>query len=187
MTQVFVSHTKKDKNFCDIFDNVCARVGIKAFRSEFEDIPSPAWKKIKEEINKSAALFFLIGNELVKNQKNNNKNWKHTQNWISYEIGLACQKGIDVWVLIDDNKINFPIPYFNNYLPISIKNEVSFNYLKSVLTHYLNEYKAGHNYPFSVNSKCTHDDCNMEFKLHARLPDNWKLQWKHAPGRYQQV
>ena len=34
--QVFVSHTKKDEKFCDAFDRVCARVGIIAFRSEFE-------------------------------------------------------------------------------------------------------------------------------------------------------
>ena len=61
MKQVFVSHTKRDKEFCDAFDRVCARVGIKAFRSEFEEILTPAWKTIKEAINKSVALFFLVG------------------------------------------------------------------------------------------------------------------------------
>mgnify|MGYP000895428730 CR=1 FL=1 len=175
LVQVFVSHTKKDKEFCDTFDTVCARVGIKAFRSEFEDIPKPGWEKIKDEMNKSAALFFLIGNELVENQTKNENDWKYTQNWIAYEIGLACQRGIDVWVIIDDVKINFPIPYFNNYLPVSIKNEESFKYLKGVLEHYLYKYRdREQNHPLPVNANCNH--CNMEFKLHANCPKGGKFQ-----------
>ena len=38
MKMVFVSHTKRDAEFCDAFDRVCARVGIRAFRSEFEKL-----------------------------------------------------------------------------------------------------------------------------------------------------
>ncbi len=41
-TKVFESHTKDDTEFCDIFDRACARVGIDAFRSEYETIESPA-------------------------------------------------------------------------------------------------------------------------------------------------
>lgn len=32
----FESHTKLDADFCDVFDRACARVGIDAFRSEYE-------------------------------------------------------------------------------------------------------------------------------------------------------
>ena len=126
MRQVFVSHTKKDEKFCDQFDRVCARVGIKAFRSEFETISTPAWKTIKEAINKSIALFFLVGKELVKSQNENEPEWRYTQNWIAYEMGLACQKGIDVWAICDDVLINFPMPYINNYLAVSLKHEPAF-------------------------------------------------------------
>ena len=59
--QVFVSHTQKDVEFLDIFDRACARVGIKAFRSEFENIELPAWKTIRNEIRKSRVLFLLVG------------------------------------------------------------------------------------------------------------------------------
>ena len=63
--QIFISHTKKDEEFCDIFDRIVARVGIKAFRSEFEAISAPPWKTIKKAMNKSMVLFFLVGKKLV--------------------------------------------------------------------------------------------------------------------------
>ena len=66
--QIFLSHTKLDKDFCDRFDNVAARVGLKFFRSELENIQAPAWATIKKEIETSAALFLLVGKELVSAQ-----------------------------------------------------------------------------------------------------------------------
>ncbi len=120
-----MSHTKLDKEFCNLFDNACARVGIKAFRSEFETIPLPAWETIRDEIRRSSAMFLLIGRELVNMQEKScreseaGRTWKHTQNWIVYEVGLACQQGIDVWVLCDNVAINFPVPYFNHYQPFA--------------------------------------------------------------------
>ena len=135
--QIFISHTKNDKTTCDAFDNIVARVGIKAFRSEFENISSPAWKSIKNEINRSKALFFLIGKELVNNQHTKQDGWEHTQNWIAYEIGVACQKGIDVWAICDDVEINFPMPYVNNYLPnVKLDDPNVFNFLKGILEAY---------------------------------------------------
>jgi hypothetical protein len=118
-------HTRLDKNFCDMFDMACARVGIKSFRSEFETIPPPAWKTIRDQMNRSSAMFLLIGSELVKMQESSSRDpktarsWKYTQNWIAYEIGLACQRGIDIWVLCDNASVNFPVPYFNHYQPFA--------------------------------------------------------------------
>lgn len=78
----------------------------------------PHWRKIKYEINNSNALFFLVGRQLVKMQENHDDNWDRTQNWIAFEIGIACQRKIDVWVICDKNiKINFPIPYVSAYIP----------------------------------------------------------------------
>ena len=175
MTQVFVSHTKKDKDFCNEFDNVCAREGIKAFRSEFENITNPPWKTITNAINDSAAIFFLIGKELVKNQRKGGDEWNYTQNWIAFEIGVACQKGIDVWAICDDVAINFPMPYINNYLTVGLKHNTSFNYLRGILE----DYKKGNSfsYPYKTNgvskrnysTKCPYDHCNMEFNLHVQL------------------
>jgi hypothetical protein len=118
MGSIFLSHTRKDKIFMDKFDTIVARTEVEAFRSELEDIPRPAWKTIKERINESNALFLLVGQKLVDLQESHDEDWDFTQNWIAYEIGIACQKEIDVWVICDKNVgINFPVPYLSVFWP----------------------------------------------------------------------
>jgi len=134
--QVFVSHTQKDIEFCDIFDRACARVGVKAFRSEFEKIILPAWDTIRKAIRDSRALFLLVGTELTRSQAIGGQSWWYTQNWIAYEIGVACDRDIDVWVVCDDVRINFPVPYLNNYLPVSIRNREAFEFITGILRKY---------------------------------------------------
>jgi len=175
MKQVFVSHTKKDELFCNEFDRICARVGIRAFRSEDEKILKPAWKTIKEEMKKSIAMFFLVGEELVQSQDLNDHEWRYTQNWIAYEMGLACQVGIDVWAICDDVLINFPIPYINNYLTVSLKHKPAFDYLRGILQ----EYKNGQtfSYPYrDFEIICPYDDCKMEFNFHVELEPGGKIR-----------
>ncbi len=173
MNQVFVSHTKKDEKFCDVFDRVCAGVGIKRFRSEFEAIGAPPWKTIKEAINNSIALFFLVGKKLQESQKHNIHQWKFTQNWIAYEIGLACQKGIDVWAICDDVLINFPMPYVNNYLTVSLKHRSAFDYLRNVVEKYEKGETFKVNYinqsGKNISAVCPHDGCKLVFNLHVKI------------------
>ena len=175
MVQIFVSHTKYDESFCDRFDRVIAREPIGAFRSEFEDFGVPAWRTIKEAMEESCAMFLLVGEELVKRQNFVNgdadiiRNWRHTQNWISYEIGLACQLNIDVWVLCDDVHINFPVPYLNNYHIKGLKDSGDFRWLRTKLKSYL----QGGSYPYGFKREyrfaCPHSSCGSEFNLHTLL------------------
>jgi hypothetical protein len=169
--QIFLSHTKKDEHFCDSIDSIAARIGLKSFRSEYEDISSPSWEMIKKEINRSSALFLLIGKELARNQEKNAPEWRYTQNWIAYEIGLACQLGIDVWIICDEDvTINFPVPYFNNYLPCDPRNRDTFNYLKEILTLYRDgSVSICDIIDDTLNVKCPYDDCRIEFALHATV------------------
>lgn len=174
MRQIFVSHTKKDVDFCDKFDVVCARIGIRAFRSEFEDITPPPYKTIRNAMANSVALFLLVGKELVKNQSVGGLEWAYTQNWIAYEIGLACQRGIDVWAICDDVEINFPMPYITNLFTVSIKQKGAFDYIKDVLS----EYVQGRNFAFPSKSlrggkaaiSCPYEDCRIGFNYHV----HWK-------------
>lgn len=144
-----MSHTKLDREFCDRFDIAAARVGVRVFRSEFETIEPPAWKTIKAQIGKSSAMFLLVGKELAKAQANVDistearEEWKHTQNWIAYEIGLACQRGINVWVICQRGVVqNFPVPYLNNYaigmasIGEKKKAEAGFGFIRWVLEEY---------------------------------------------------
>jgi hypothetical protein len=169
--QIFISHTKDDVGFCDQFDRAVARVGIKAFRSEFETIKTPQWKSIREAMDKSIAMFLLVGKELVAHQSNPTTDWKYTQNWIAYETGLACEKGIDVWVLCDDGvEINLPVPYFNNYGIFGIASKRNFEFIKSVL----DLYNSGDTLTEPIKGKyihCPHKECGIHFNLHSQLPE----------------
>jgi hypothetical protein len=177
--KIFMSHTKLDKKFCDDFDRVVARLGFGdgVFRSEFEKLESPAWRTILNEMRASKAMFLLVGNELVNAQARSEishlsaESWKFTQNWISYEVGLACQLGIDVWVICDDVKINFPVPYLNNYeiYGIGSDNSPSFNFYRDILQ----DYKIGKKFPLNIDRtaiKCPYDNCGAEFNLRSQVP-----------------
>lgn len=167
--RVFLSHTKFDKDFCDKFDNICSNVGMKRFRSEFAEIDKPPWRTIKEQLGKSIALFLLVGKELVNRQASPyNPDWRFTQNWISYEVGIAHQRNIDIWVVCDSIQINFPVPYFNNYVPFGLEPGASMEYMNVVLETYLH----GRNFPISwepdsITLPCP--SCGIEFNLHATL------------------
>ena len=167
ITTVFVSHTKRDKDFCNRFDVAVARVGLRAFRSEFESIKSPAWETIKEQVTNSCAMFLLVGKRLVEAQRSSKLRhfWKYTQNWIAFEVGLACQRNIDVWVVCDNIEINFPVPYLNNYSLYGLSGE-KLEFMIDVLRN----YKEGYNFPFGYNKRnvfCPYPNCGAQYNLHS--------------------
>jgi hypothetical protein len=187
--QLFASHTKLDEDFCNRLDVVASRVGIKVFRSEFETLENPPWKSIKEAMLKSSALFLLVGKELTKAQSaseinpENKEKWKFTQNWIAYEIGLACQQGLDVWVVCDSISINFPVPYLNNYevWGIDPKGKIQLEGYKTFLASYCEGmhypigmiYKNSKNEEIGITVKCP--SCGAVFNLHSVLPKGMEL------------
>lgn len=178
--KIFISHTRKDSDFCNRFDNIVSRVGLAAFRSEFENINKPEWATIKNEINQSRALFLLVGTELKKGMEGYFQNiddkygWKFTQNWISYEVGIACQKGIDVWVICDDLEINFPVPYLNNYQIYGIhpENKENREWYRSILEN----YKNGINFSIKNSSYVTQcGKCGAQYNLYSSLQSNGRI------------
>ena len=171
--KVFESHTKLDSEFCDVFDRACARVGIDAFRSEYESIQPPAWQTIRNELRQSKALFLLVGKSLVEAQTIHSSDWEYTQNWISYEIGVASQLGIDVWVLCDEVKINFVVPYLNNYIPYSIRGKENFGIFVDVLQDYANGKKYDLDDKNAVT--CPWDECSISYNLNITIPKGGKI------------
>jgi len=169
---IFLSHTRLDNDFCDRFDNVCANVGIRRFRSEFAYIEKPSWRTIKKQLGVSIALFLLVGKKLVEQQAYpKSPDWKFTQNWISYEVGIAHQRNIDVWVICDSIDINFPVPYFNNYQPFGLEGFDRMAYLEDMLSF----YQRGYSISFEVNQGRLHTSCptcGIEFNLHTTLKVN---------------
>lgn len=178
-TQVFASHTKLDSDFCDRFDIAASREGVKVFRSELEDIKNPSWSTIRSAINKSSALFLLVGKRLVEMQSRTEtdlksmEEWKFTQNWIAFEIGVACQFGIDVWVWCDDVSINFPVPYLNNYDAWGIQriDKESLKFARAVFSDY-NRKVTFHLHCYKERDRtfeCPH--CGAVFNLHSVIPE----------------
>lgn len=80
----------------------------------------PLGKQLNGKSTNHPALFLLIGKEFTERQRSVTTNtpeytsWVFTQNWIAFEIGVASQKGIEVWVLCEDPDIYFPVPYLTN-------------------------------------------------------------------------
>jgi hypothetical protein len=174
-----LSHTKLDKDFCDRFDIAAARVGLKLFRSELENIKNPAWATIKEEIEKSSALFLLVGKELVKAQASSDtakrEEWKFTQNWISCEVGMACQRQIDVWVICDKVLINFPVPYLNNYevAGLNLEYRPDLEWWKIIFENYKEAKSYGLEGHVRYNFKCL--SCGSMYNLWTRLDAGFEL------------
>lgn len=169
VVQVFASHSQLDVETCDKFDKIAVRVGIKVFRSEYETIDPPAWETIKTEMKRSKALFLLVGPKLVEEQAKNTLDWKFTQNWIAYEVGLACALGIDVWVVCDNAVINFPVPYLNNY-SIGGLHIGANSFHKSKLQKYL----EGETFPLEDKRgrhslDCPYENCGAKFNFWTEI------------------
>jgi hypothetical protein len=168
--RAFISHSRYDKKFLNSFDNACSEIGLKRFRSEFSDIEKPAWKTINREIKKSNVLFLLIGEELRKRQRENLTNnpqytdWLFTQNWISYEIGVASQNHIDIWVISDSPDINFPVYYLKNYY---LWNGDLTKPQDREICRYLKCYKEsqGAKFPKSCKFTCPNPNCKASYNI----------------------
>jgi hypothetical protein len=169
--QAFISHTKKDEEFCDVIDDAIEKIGFKRFRASFEKIEPPEWKSIRNEMNNSNVLILAVGNELIKNQSLHNKEWHFTQNWIAYEIGLASEREIDIWVICDDVRINFPVPHLTFYLPYSLRRDEVLSNFNWHFTLYQTRQRMP--YPLTEDQKiwcivCPY--CHNEYNLYARIP-----------------
>lgn len=209
MFKVFISHSRHDVEYCNAFDSACARVGLRSFRSEFENIEKPPWMTIKSEINKSNALFLLLGKKLRERQRNvlvdtpGYTDWLFTQNWISFEIGVAAQKGIDIWVLSDSADINFPVLYLNNYYlwegDLTNPNERE---LLRILKTY-SEYRRV-NFDKKAAFTCQNPLCRATYNIHQQFargaqikcpsclkrnefPEGWLLESKDSTNNLSQT
>jgi hypothetical protein len=125
--RVFLSHSKEDPRL-RFFERACvsAEVGLKEM--EIETPEFPPWKSIRRAIESSNILFVSLSESLVK------IDYRHTQNWIDYEVGLACAKGLPVWVFEPfETPINFPIPYCTHCVRLNLDDVENLKWLKGEL------------------------------------------------------
>lgn len=111
------------------FQNAFNETNVNPFLMEYENYQNPPWQVIKNAIVKSSALFLLIGPNLNTSP--------YTQNWVSYEVGLADALNKQIWVLEDiQASINFPIPNAHHCLLYSSTDRNSLYYLQTVIKSY---------------------------------------------------
>lgn len=83
--QVFISHSSRDKNEMQFFRDLFNDTNVEPIFMEFEKWSrnyNPNWLWIRKEIQKSKALFVVLTKNITER--------KHTQNWVSFEIGVAA-------------------------------------------------------------------------------------------------
>jgi hypothetical protein len=157
--QIFLSHSRDDADIRDYFLKIFGLVGFKGKAVEFENVPPPPWIYIKEEIEKSRALFLLLGENVV-------DRGIYTQNWISFEVGLACQMGKPIWVFEpDDREVLFPVPFFNYYVNYNLGNKESLMRIKTIIEEYAKIKPDETFHPDSAIIKCPCANCGLDFKI----------------------
>ncbi|MCL5949242.1 MAG: toll/interleukin-1 receptor domain-containing protein [Candidatus Bathyarchaeota archaeon] len=129
-SQIFISHSRRDENIRKTFNELLALAGVKSVCMEFEDMEGQKWNQIRDVVNHSDAVFVLMGENV--NCSN------HTQNWISFEVGLACAFKKRIWVFEKaSSKVDFPIPYVTDYVIYdSLEKKEVTSYLKKIVDAY---------------------------------------------------
>ena len=151
---VFISHSKDDPNL-DFFHKILSALPTEAVWMEFEDMEAPPYLSIRRKVNSSDAIFVLLSEHLVHRQ--------HTNNWVSFEIGLAGNRksgeseGLDVWVFEPMGEdISFAVPYCTFYVKYKTP-LASLKRLKEMLKY---KYPAN----LGIELVCPSDNCRMTFR-----------------------
>ena len=111
MAQIFISHSRKDKNIIDFFLEAFAGTNVKPHLEELEkDVPTGITaNQIGIDIQASNCLFVLLSENVG--------NLKHTRDWVNWECGTAINK--DIWIFEPSEslgKINIVSPRLNHYV-----------------------------------------------------------------------
>lgn len=132
--QTFISHSSKDKELIEAYRSYFDGTGVKPIFMKYEKWSrkdEANWEWINRHIKASSALWVILTKNIV-DPKN-----PQTQNWVSYEIGVAsmCEprKPVYVW---REEPINFPVPYLDHYMPYPTrleKNQWMNNYYYSII------------------------------------------------------
>lgn len=165
--QVFVSHSQKDKDIRQQFSDVIAVAEVKPFYMEFERTYPPSWFQIRNEMSSSAMVFLLLGPNI--------RSSIHTQNWVAFEVGLACAFGRDVWVFEQGGSyIEFPVPYLTDYMIYDLDIREHFDYVRDLLEGYkrpipifplLDDPRTKRNIPLGRAMSC--GACGTNYALHT--------------------
>ncbi len=170
MPEIFVSHMAKDIEYRRYFEDICNLAKTRPIFEELEQIVEEkiSWQKIMEDIDRSKAVFVILSQNIQDKER------KHTRDWIVWETGVAAAKKKDVWVLepySELGKISIVIPYLTQYMLFVDNNECKI-YLKEIIESYSDRSISrplGITLPpGNITPYCSH--CFSMYEVH--IPDN---------------
>lgn len=135
MAQIFISHSAKDKELKDFFNQAFATSSVNAKYEEIEKLykGTITTQAIQQDITFSSAVFVLLSQNV--------DSLDHTRDWIGYEVGYAkgAQGGNkDVWVfehVNDTGRLTKVIPNFDHYV-VYDTSDTALMFIKAVVESY---------------------------------------------------
>jgi len=117
MDKVFITHSRHDAPILKHIVQLVKTVKVKPILYEYNKRhTNTSWNEIRQDIKNSHALFVVLSNNLSSSP--------HTQNWVGWEVGVACAFNKRVWVFEEiQRRISFPIPYFTDYVPYDLNDQ----------------------------------------------------------------
>jgi hypothetical protein len=165
LRQVFLSHSRADGRL-RFFERACVIAGVALREMELEDPVFPPWRSIRREIYSSQILFVSLSEPLAR------IDYRHSQNWIDYEVGLACGRNMPIWVFQPaEVVIDFPVPYATHTVVFDHEDVEQIKWLSDELRH-LRMKGAGFydtspfpskRYDGNPRATCLNPRCGLEF------------------------
>lgn len=201
--KVFISHSSKNTELVNRVQRALRNVSVDPLFAEFEPDEFPPFRKIERMMRSSEAAFLLLTPEI--------KATEHTQNWVSYEVGLAQAFDKNLYVFEKRNRTQrFPVPYLTHYYLYDPSKSTEISVLEEAASEVEESRKVGSWFPgmiigallgapfgrrgmlaggtagatigkiadegqasYTINVKCPHERCKIEFKLFAELFDGF--------------
>jgi hypothetical protein len=113
MAQIFVSHSAKDASLKNFINQAFATTKVEAKYEEIEAILEGrrTAPQIAADITRSNAVFVLLGENV--------EQFRHTQQWMTWESGVGAQSNKEIWVFEafpDREKLSTLIPHLHHHV-----------------------------------------------------------------------
>ena len=129
--QIFISHSKKDKEIVNFFGKILGSTRVKGVLKEIEGFKSDEeFQEIQNDIQNSSAIFILLGENV--------QNLKHTRDWVVWESAIASTVGKEIWIFEPMEllgKIDVIFPHLSHYLIYKFDQDYQ-NYIREIIESY---------------------------------------------------
>lgn len=132
MSQIFVAHSRRDRDFRDFFSNAFAGTKVKAVFEEFEKILVGRITSdiVARDIENSRAVFVILSQNV--------QDILHTRDWVVWEAGVAASGNKDIWVfepISQLGRISVVIPYLKHYVVFDTSDDW-LGYIRRIIESY---------------------------------------------------